>query len=181
MAKIVSSKFQNGKNQRIFAFRAIVITQCERTITPIHTCFNKVSSSSETGAIITLSELHFLTSLPPATSLQFIEFIDSNTESDSGRNVSVIVSIAFIPVKQITWLAAEGSNNRLTTWFCLPARRIFIQFSRVNLFIVKFYKMYLVSGSCTKLGFGILVIARTSLSRPYLQAMLSGALQGTTS
>ena len=80
LLKIVSLKFQNGKN---FNF-AIVCTQCERTITSIHTCFNKVSSSSETGAIITLSELHFLTSLPPATSLQFIEFIDSNTESDSG-------------------------------------------------------------------------------------------------
>ena len=49
--------------------------------------------------------LHFLTSLPPATSLQFIEFIASNTESDSGRNVSVIVSIAFIPVRQsLDWL-----------------------------------------------------------------------------
>ena len=94
--KIVSHKFQNGKNFD----SAIAFTQSEQTTTPIHTCFNKVSNSSETGAIITLSELHFLTSLPPATSLQSIEFIDSNTESDSGQNVSVIVSIAFIPVKQ---------------------------------------------------------------------------------
>ena len=80
LLKIVSHKFKNGKS---FDF-AIAFTRCERTITPIHTCFNKVSSSSETGAIITLSELHFLTSLPPATSLQSIEFIGSNTESDSG-------------------------------------------------------------------------------------------------
>ena len=69
----------------------------------------------------------------------------------------------------------EGSNNRLTTWLCLPARRIFIHFFRVNLFIVKLYKMYLVSGSCTKLGSGILVTVSTSLPRPYLQTVRSGA------